>query len=198
MVDPAEADREREGDLAGSALMHIEDAYLVAEPNFDDAEYTLEEWASLEGFAARVIEAGQKFKTHARQQMAKILGPKVGVRFGDKFYRASAGGGWKVKNPEALRAWIERNDAWDVVNLSAVGAVTVTRLRERAVTMKMDPDALAETFMEWEPDKQPLTVTDIPYAPKFAAKLNHGEKYIPKAVIPKPKKPAKPRLEAGE
>jgi hypothetical protein len=193
MVDPAEADKEQQGSLAGSALMHIEDAYLVAEPNFDDAEYTLEEWASLEGFAARVIEAGQKFKAHARKQMASILGPKVGVRFGDKFYRASAGGGWKVKNAEGLRAWIEANDAWDLVNLSAAGAVTVTRLRERAVTLEMDPDTLAETFMEWEADKQPLTVTDIPYAPKFAAKLEHGEKYIPE-----PKKPAKPRLEAGE
>lgn len=193
MVDPAEADREREGDLAGSALMHIEDAYLVAEPSFDDAEYTLEEWASLESYAAAVIKAGQKFKDHARKQIAKVLGPNVGVRFGDKFYRAKAGGGWKVKNPEGLRAWIEDNDAWDLVNLSANGAVTVTRLRERAVTLDMDPDALAETFMEWEADKQPLTVTDISYAPKFAAKLEHGEKYIPK-----PKKPAKPRLEAGE
>lgn len=194
MTDPAEADREREGNLAGSALMHIEDAYLVAEPNFDDAEYTLEEWHALASFADRLSAAARAFKKHCHNQIAQGLGigSKAGVRFGDHFIREGQGGTWKVKNPEGLREFIADVDGWDMVNLSAPGAVTYTRLKEFLIAAKWSAETI-DTFMEREPDGSLITVTPIDKAPKFAAKLSHGERYIPK-----PKKPAKPRLEAGE
>lgn len=195
MVDPAEADREQQGNLAGSALMHIEDAYLVAEPNFDDAEYTLEEWHALSSFADRLSAAARAFKKHCHKQIAQELGigSKAGVRFGDHFIREGQGGTWKVKEPQALKDFIRDLDAWEVVNVASPGAVTMTRLSQFLEGLGADSSAAIDTFFEREPDGSLITVTPIDKAPKFAAKMEHGERYIPK-----PKKPAKPRLEASK
>ena len=186
MVDPAEAEREQNGNLAGSALMHIEDAYLVAEPSFDDAEYTLEEWHALASFADRLSAAARAFKKHCHTQIAQELGigSKAGVRLGDHFIREGQGGTWKVKDAIELGEWINENDAWEIINLGAPGAVTVSRLREYLVASGQTPEA-AETFMERIPDGSLITVTPIDKAPKFAAKLEHGQKYIPKPKKPK-------------
>jgi hypothetical protein len=200
MTDSAEADfdREHRAVLAGHALEHVSSVYTVPEPSWDEIEasdYTIEEWHVLSHYMDSIISTARKFKKKSHLSIAEQLGvgSKAGVRLGDHFIREGEGGKWKVKEPQALKDFIRDMDAWEVVNVGALGAVTVTRLTQFLEGLGIDSSSAIDTFMEREPDGQPITILPIDKAPKFAAKLEHGEKYIPK-----PKKPAKPRLEAGE
>lgn len=197
MVDPAEVDREQRAVLAGHALEHVSSIYTVPEPSWDEIEasdYTIEEWHVLSHYMDSIISTARKFKKKSHLAIAEQLGvgTKAGIRLGDHFIREGEGGTWKVKDAIELGEWIDANDAWEIINLGAPGAVTVSRLREYLVASGQSAEA-AETFMERVPDGAPITILPIDKAPKFAAKLEHGERYIPK-----PKKSAKPRLEAKE
>lgn len=190
-------DAEQRAELAGSALAYIEDAFLVESPDFDDAEHSLEEWYTLATFAERLSTAARAFKKHCHNQIAQELGvgTRTGIRIGDDFVREGKGGKWKVKDPSGLMDWIAWHQAWDLINLKADGAVTVTRFKEWFTRPDEDGQSLSahnkkimqeaakimvKDYFTYETDNSPITITPISKASEAAKKLEHGERYVPK------------------
>jgi hypothetical protein len=189
MSDPAEEEADYRAYAKGSAIELATTAYCAVSPDLsgDIADFDLTYALDVRGY----LEALQSAVREARKQLDSFIAAKLeGVQYyrhRDQIIRPGQGGTWKVKNPDYLRSWVETHDAWDVVNLAASGAVTVTRLKERAVLIGANPETVAETFMERVPSGGPITVLRPQDAPKKAQALPDGGKIE-----------RKPRLEGKE
>lgn len=200
MTDPAEDEAEQRARVRGSALELASTALCAVEPDLsgDIADYDLEYALDVLG----MLEALTTATREARRQLSEFIASKLeGVQYyrhRDQIIRVGRGGTWKVSNPEGLAGWLEFHRAWFLVNLSAQGAITKTRL-EGFYSIPEEPDEQAQkiladarkkvvdTFMNREPSGGPITPLRLTDAPKKAQALEHGQSIA-----------AKPRLEAGE
>lgn len=205
MVDPAEADREYRAEAAGSALELASHAYLAVEPDLreDIAEYPLEYALDVLSYLEALQSATRAVRKQVEEYVAEQLKPATYYRHRDSIVKVGGSGTWKVKeepvNSGALAAYIGAD--WpQVVNLKASGAVTVTRLEALAKKLAEEmeypenPTAVRDAFFEYKKNDSAISTMPLEKAPnKTVAALSPGERYIPK-----PKKPAKPRLEASK
>lgn len=204
MVDPAEADREYRAEAAGSALELASHAYLAVEPDLreDIAEYPLEYALDVLSYLEALQSATRAVRKQVEEYVAAQLQPATYYRHRDSIVKVGGSGAWKVKeepvNSGALAGYIGAD--WpQVVNLKASGAITVTRLEALAKKLAAEmgypdnPAAVRDAFFEYKRNENAISVIRPEDAPKYAQALPAGERYIPK-----PKKPAKPRLEASE
>lgn len=204
-VDPAEADREQRGHAAGSALELVSHAYLALEVDVSDSieEFDLDYALDVKSYLQAVRRAASEIEKQVDAFVAAQLQPATYYRHRDSIVKVGGSGTWKVKeepvNSGALAGYIGVD--WpQVVNLKAVGAVTVTRLEALAKKLAEEmeypenPIAVRDAFFEYKKNDSAISLVPLEKAPnKTVAALSPGERYIPK-----PKKPAKPRLEAGE
>jgi hypothetical protein len=208
MVDPAEADREYRAEAASSALELASHAYLAVEPDLreDIAEYPLEYALDVLSYLEALQSATRTVRKQVEEYVAEQLKPATYYRHRDSVVKVGGSGSWKVKeetvNNGTLAALI-REDWPQAVNLKAQGAVTKTRITELA-TARVNPElpekarkeaveGIIHYFFEYQKNDSAISLMPVDKAPKYAQALPEGERYIPK-----PKKPAKPRLEAGE
>lgn len=203
MTDPAEADREYRAEAAGSALELASHAYLAVEPDLreDIAEYPLEYALDVLSYLEALQSATRTVRKQVEEYVAEQLKPATYYRHRDSIVKIGGSGSWKVKeekvNSGLLAGYIGAE--WpQVVNLKASGAVTVTRIealaKKFAAQYDDDPDLeqvaqmARNEFFEYKQNDSAISLMPVDKAPKFAAKLEHGERYIPK--------PKKPRLES--
>lgn len=208
MVDPAEADREYRAEAAGSALELASHAYLAVEPDLreDIAEYPLEYALDVLSYLEALQSATRTVRKQVEEYVAEQLKPATYYRHRNDIVKVGGSGAWKVKeevvNSGQLAAFI--GDDWvHIVNLKASGAVTKTNIEHLAqvnapknatdAKLKEAADAARNQFFEYKRNENAISVMRPEDAPKYAQALPEGESFIPK-----PKKPAKPRLEAAE
>jgi hypothetical protein len=202
MTDPAEADKEYRAEAAGSALELASHAYLAVEPDLreDIAEYSLEYALDVLSYLEALQSATRTVRKQVEEYVAEQLKPATYYRHRDSIVKVGGSGAWKVKeepvNSGALAGYIGAD--WpQVVNLKASGAITVTRLEALAKKLAEEmeypenPVAVRDAFFEYQKNDSAISLMPADRAPKYAQALPEGERYIPK-----PKKPAKPRLEA--
>lgn len=209
MVDPAEADREQRGHAAGSALELVSHAYMALEVDVSDSieEFDVDYALDVKGYLQAVRRAASEIEKQVDAYVAEQLQPATYYRHRDSIVKVGGSGSWKVKeetvNNGTLAALIA--DDWpQAVNLKAQGAVTKTRITELA-TARVNPelpdkarkeavDGVIHYFFEYKRNDSAISTMPLEKAPnKTVAALSPGERYIPK-----PKKPAKPRLEVAE
>jgi hypothetical protein len=205
-MTPEEEEREQRGQAASSALELASHAYLAVEPDLreDIAEYPLQYALDVLSYLEALQSATRTVRKQVEEYVAEQLKPATYYRHRDSIVKVGGSGAWKVKeepvNSGALAGYIGAD--WpQVVNLKASGAITVTRLeglaKKLAAEMGYDETKAAEetrrAFFEYQKNDSAISLMPADKAPKYAQALPEGERYIPK-----PKKPAKPRLEAGE
>lgn len=209
MVDPAEADREQRGHAAGSALELVSHAYLALEVDVSDSieEFDLDYALDVKSYLQAVRRAASEIEKQVDAFVAAQLQPATYYRHRDSIVKVGGSGSWKVKeevvNSGRLAEYIGPD--WPlIVNLKAVGAVTKTRLEGLAVEkaqvsgdemlIQQAKAEVARVFFEYKRNDSAISTMPLEKAPnKTVAALSPGERYIPK-----PKKPAKPRLEASK
>ena len=208
MVDPAEADREQRGHAAGSALELVSHAYLALEVDVSDSieEFDLDYALDVKSYLQAVRRAASEIEKQVDAYVAEQLKPATYYRHRDDIVKVGGSGAWKVKeevvNDGRLAEYIGSDWPY-IVNLKAAGAVTKTRLEGLAVEkaqvsgdemlIEQAKAEVAKVFFEYKRNENAISVVRPEDAPKYAQALPEGERYIPK-----PKKPAKPRLEASE
>ena len=181
----SDTEAEQRGWAASSALELAETAYLVPASNVDISgdieEYDLDYLLDVNGY----LEALQSAVRTVRRQLQQVIASRLeGVsyyRHRDQIVRPGQGGTWKVRDANAMRDWINDNDAWEIVNVAAPGAITITRLKQYLAAVGMTPEA-AETFMHREPSGGPITILRPEDAPKKAQALKHGESLAAKRL----------------
>lgn len=207
-------DSEERAHAAGCALELTSNAYLVVEPDLreDIEEYSLSFALDVKGYLQAVRRAASEIEKQVDTYVAAQLQPAIYYCHRDSIVKVGGSGAWKVKeepvNSGELAMYV--GDDWITsVNLKAQGALTVTRLEELEVkrlrqlmkpdaepseeSIKMAKNVIRQHFFEYKRNENAISVMRPEDAPKYAQALPAGERYIPK-----PKKPTKPRLEAGE
>jgi hypothetical protein len=207
-MTPEEEEREQRGQAASSALELASHAYLAVEPDLreDIAEYPLQYALDVLSYLEALQSATRTVRKQVEEYVAEQLKPATYYRHRDSVVKIGGSGSWKVKeekvNSGLLAGYIGAE--WpQVVNLKASGAVTVTRIealaKKFAAQYDDDPDLeqvaqmARNEFFEYKQNDSAISLVPVDKAPKYAQALVEGERYMPE-----PKKPAKPRLEAGE
>ena len=142
---------------------------------WDDYDETdLEQiWLDLAAYE-RVAAAAREARDWLKGVMADKLGDDRG-RFGDTPYRSKQDHKVTV-NRDGLTAWLG-DDYAAAVGMAANGAnVRKGALTAIANKRDQDPRTIMDTFFESEP-KETRSLSGVPVtrAPKYAAKLDHGE-----------------------
>lgn len=199
MTDTVEDEAEQRAWVRSSALELASTALCAVEPDLsgDIADYDLEYALDVLGMLEALITATRE----ARRQVSELIAAKLeGVQYyrhRDQIIRVGRGGTWKVKDEDWLRHYLEEMDAWEIVNLSAPGSITKTRLEQylkrrfsgvaSAEALEGTVKAVVDRCMSREPSGGPITPLRLVDAPKKTQALDHGQSIA-----------AKPRLEAGE
>jgi hypothetical protein len=212
MTDPAEAEREQRGMAAGSALELTSHAYLALDfdASPDIKEYDLGYALDVKSYLQAIRRAASEIEKQVDAFVAAQLQPATYYRHRDNIVKVGGSGAWKVKEEpvnNGLLAFYIGKDWPTAVNLKAAGAITKSRIEalEKQRILKANEDAdevtvnvmvqeMVHNFFEYKRNDSAISLMPLEKAPnKTVAALSPGERYIPK-----PKKPAKPRLEASK
>lgn len=155
----------------------VERAYWVgdeSEPEIED--FDLEQLCALRNFVDDVARAARLVKKAVEERIARELGEGGAVRYGDQFIKAGPGKEFVVKDPEAIVKFAGA-DLAKLVNVK--NSIRVTSLKSLLIERGHEKDFI-DTFGDYEDDGKPLTVQPIDKAPKYAQKLEHGQRTFPK------------------
>lgn len=147
-------------------------------------------------FASAIRSAGRALQNATEQLLADELGPNNGIRYGDSYIKQTHDKSFKIWNREGLIAYLG-DDAFDVINVSAPGAVPISKLRalarERIVADSDEPisdrdlkgriQTVIDTFGSYQYSTHSTVRSmpiDAPHTPKYAKGLQHGQRNYPK------------------
>lgn len=130
-------------------------------------------WLTI-GEAETLVAAARQVLEAVKAQLAGTLEANESVRFGDTIYKTSPDRKDRVIDPAGLIEFL--GDDWHhVVPVTSSTRLKVGGFRAVAERRGLDFETVRDTFIDTEWGDPKLAAVPVDKAPKYAAKLRHGE-----------------------